>query len=924
MVGRFEAKKSVNRIQNKSINDIFGNKHRYLRFSDHIDNTVLLIRRKKSKKDGIMASIDDMSQSHNALAEVPLAGYTDRLSARPGDTVKFYLSAAATTGNKTSNGETNDQENLLNNGLIPVRARLTSSICADPNPKGQGIIEKDASLYFEERIIGIGHQPVPRGSFAQTCSNLKLSSLSLSTNVRKIKIELWFYPTLIPATKRHTTRKKPVVQNIWSWGEGFRLDLLPTGQLNVLFNNKEKLSEITKWEASCTATKTLKQKRWYHITTVLELSGDNKTDLSCHISIKEKDDDGTILTRSSSTAIPTLAAVGDNQILTPLDSINAPFALATDGSLNGRLEDPCIKIETENAGEHLFASWDTSHYNSADLWDIPCNDGLMCASKESDDIGEDYCNHSLILHHHPTRGVKGRRWNGTEFCWTKCPRHYGAIHFHDDDIYDFRWKTDMEWKVPTNIPSGIYIMRFVTTTSDATTLDDPQHEEALPIFICAPKIPVSVSTLEGDANHAPTTTKQNKLALLIPTFTYVMYGNHARPDFEKDMWLARTKQASPASYPYNPVIFPAYGHSTYDFHSDQSGIHFASHLRPLFNLRPGYITFSRVGGYNDADQETQMNSGTAFCSGLRHFPADSHIVSWLHHFGFDFDVITDHELHREGAEALSQYSTLLTCTHPEYHTPQSLDALQKYRDVQGGNLIYLGGNGFYWKIGASSGPLSKTKDEDNDGPLSCGLLEIRRCEGGVRTWAAEAGEYYNLLDGMYGGLWRNSGRPPSKLAGIGFAAQGSFIGKPYRRTCWDRPDITDWVYAGISEQDAAIFGNFGFSGDGAAGYELDRIDPNDELYQDGDIVILAQADTKADSRYALVPEEVLTPWTNLAGTSNEEAKRADMIYFRVPKSRGQVFSAGSITFCGCLPFNNFENAVSRLIKNVVERFLEED
>jgi N,N-dimethylformamidase len=103
---------------------------------------------------------------------------------------------------------------------------------------------------------------------------------------------------------------------------------------------------------------------------------------------------------------------------------------------------------------------------------------------------------------------------------------------------------------------------------------------------------------------------------------------------------------------------------------------------------------------------------------------------------------------------------------------------------------------------------------------------------------------------------------------------------------------------------------------------LDAIVPTDEFFRDGNIVILAQAHTKADIRYALVPEEVLTPWTNLAGITNEEAKRADMIYFRV-RSGGKVFSVGSITFCGCLPYNNFENNISRLIKNVVDHFLEE-
>jgi N,N-dimethylformamidase len=68
---------------------------------------------------------------------------------------------------------------------------------------------------------------------------------------------------------------------------------------------------------------------------------------------------------------------------------------------------------------------------------------------------------------------------------------------------------------------------------------------------------------------------------------------------------------------------------------------------------------------------------------------------------------------------------------------------------------------------------------------------------------------------------------------------------------------------------------------------------------------------------------VLTPWTNLAGTSNEEAKRADIIYFRVQESGAQVFSVGSITFCGSLPFNNYENNISRMVKNVVEHFMKE-
>ena len=64
--------------------------------------------------------------------------------------------------------------------------------------------------------------------------------------------------------------------------------------------------------------------------------------------------------------------------------------------------------------------------------------------------------------------------------------------------------------------------------------------------------------------------------------------------------------------------------------------------------------------------------------------------------------------------------------------------------------------------------------------------------------------------------------------------------------------MTDWVFRGITDTE---LGNFGLSGDGAAGYELDSIDPADLKVQDGEIVVLAQAYTNEDKRFILVPED---------------------------------------------------------------------
>ena len=48
--------------------------------------------------------------------------------------------------------------------------------------------------------------------------------------------------------------------------------------------------------------------------------------------------------------------------------------------------------------------------------------------------------------------------------------------------------------------------------------------------------------------------------------------------------------------------------------------------------------------------------------------------------------------------------------------------------------------------------------------------------------------------------------------------------------------------------------------------------------------------------------------------------RADMVHYETPWG-GEVFAVGSITFCGSLPWNGFDNPVARLMGNLLRRFL---
>src|SRR5690606_42001693 len=70
-------------------------------------------------------------------------------------------------------------------------------------------------------------------------------------------------------------------------------------------------------------------------------------------------------------------------------------------------------------------------------------------------------------------------------------------------------------------------------------------------------------------------------------------------------------------------------------------------------------------------------------SDLKHYPADSHHIAWLEAKGYDYDLITDWELHHEGYDLLKPYRVVMTGSHPEYHTREMLDALETYRDNGG-------------------------------------------------------------------------------------------------------------------------------------------------------------------------------------------------------------------------------------------------
>ncbi len=441
----------------------------------------------------------------------------------------------------------------------------------------------------------------------------------------------------------------------------------------------------------------------------------------------------------------------------------------------------------------------------------------------------------------PLRAVKGPDWDGSAQDWKVRPDHYDAIHFHDDDLSDCRWSTDFTWTVPDDLPSGLYAARLVTERMAA-----PDY---VPVWV-RPRAPTA------------------RTVFLASSATYMAYANYRVMNRSNlyEMYLGMVPELVPDDLYLN--VHPELGDSLYTVHSDGSGMAISSRHRPILNMRPN--------------------------AALSAFADDGWILSFLKAAALDCDVLTDEDLDREGSAALEGYDVVVTGNHPEYVSTRMWDALTDHLG-RGGHLVYLGGNGFYWRVAFH-----------REVP---GVIELRRAEDGSRPWEAEPGEYYHAFTGEYGGLWRRVGRPPQTLLGVGFSASGFDVSRPYTRMPGaDRPEVA-FLFEGVPE---TVIGDFGIAGGGAAGQEIDRYD--ETLGSLAEAIILATATGHTEEM--MISKEDMPAANYMIGAPDNPLCRADMVWFATA-SGGSVFSTGSIAWAAALPHDGFRNPVARITGNAI-------
>tara|TARA_Y100000588_G_C14280960_1_gene937079 strand:+ start:8810 stop:11017 length:2208 start_codon:yes stop_codon:yes gene_type:complete len=730
-----------------------------------------------------------------------IVGYSDRLSVRPGQTIKFMVSCEASS----------------------YRAEIVRLRHTDDNPNGPGFKTEKQLTSIEGKYKG-HYQPIHTGSYASISHDPLLNCTNGFT------IQSWIFPT---TPKRGVQGILTKFSRVDESGYGLYID--ENGSLSLWLGSRENLIKVGTGSA-------LQERVWYFVAASYD-PANNEVQLFQKQQTQWPDRKAEASIRKSVHSGAVNASQGD--LLIGASRTPVSMDSAAQNHFNGKIDNPRIySCVIEDIGKEL-----TRPVSVVGNWDF----SLDISSNRISDTGPNGF-HGILINL-PTRAVTGHNWNGNVSDFNVEPSHYAAIHFHDDDLEDARWDLGFEWKVPENFLSGVYSVH----------LETEEEEEDYVTFFVVPVKPHS------------------RIAFLVPTLTYQVYANHRYIDLMRAML---EREGIESNVPEDKYMKKHSLLSGYDLHSDGSGVCYSSQLRPFLNFRPRY----------------RMPSQSLAAFSPRHLNSDMHLLHWLDNKSFDYDIITDHELHSEGSKLLSSYRVILTGSHPEYWTSQMLEAMELYQ-TGGGRLMYLGGNGFYW-----------VTSFDPERPH---IVEVRRWRG-TRAWEAAPGECFHSTTGEIGGIWRFRNREPQKMVGVGFTAQGSGENRPYIRKPDSLKDEVAFIFDGVGEDE--LIGDFPalVLEHGAGGFEIDRLDHIQGTPKHA--LLLASAGGFSDT-YQITIEDQLCCNPNTGGSRNAMV-RSDMIYMEGQKG-GATFSVGSISWCSCLSYNGSNNNVSQITENVLRRFSED-
>ncbi|REJ94526.1 MAG: LamG domain-containing protein [Planctomycetota bacterium] len=309
-----------------------------------------------------------------------------------------------------------------------------------------------------------------------------------------------------------------------------------------------------------------------------------------------------------------------------------------------------------------------------------------------------------------------------------------GLRLASDDLYDCRWEPSHKVRIPDDARSGFYVGRYEYTLNGSERM---YHT----LFFVRPK--------RG--------AKKPPVCLLAATNTYRAYTY--RPFAEVPPTLT-WNDYSTSNAPGNPPHYSFYnGHK-------------AGHVCYRLGLR--------MPSPNSSPYSTSMSHGTEH--NYSHLTkADRFTELWLAESGYDYDVITDLDLH-QNPDILDGYQVFIVNGHSEYWSVEMRDHVDKYLE-QGGNAIVMSGNTMFWRV---------TYDPNYE------TIECRKIDApGNPIAPSKRGESYHSDDWQQGGLMRDCGYPAWPVLGLEclgwdgeVEAMGPFVAENVDHFLYNEPEAT--------------------------------------------------------------------------------------------------------------------------------------
>jgi hypothetical protein len=413
-----------------------------------------------------------------------------------------------------------------------------------------------------------------------------------------------------------------------------------------------------------------------------------------------------------------------------------------------------------------------------------------------------------------------------------------GLRLASDDLYDCRWQISETWEVPLDESPGLYVARIGWERNGRTQWTH---------------VPFVV--------RRAGTQPRSKLLVVCSTNTWHAY-NGAPFGVWPDSLHAVIGTGGLPNSPGDPPAF-----CLYRAHAGGQGTYQMGRRMPCPAAGP-YVL------YGDATRYSHLMRAERFL----------HV--WLEQSGYDYDMVTDLDVHQNPALFEGRACVVLN-GHSEYWSLPALQGLEAYL-ADGGNLCVMSGNSLFWRV---------SFNEDGS------VMECRKVDApGDQLPASRRGECWHSQDGERGGLLRECGFPGWGLCGLetlGWNNQGNPKNfGPYHVAAADHFLFIQPEDTGLKNGDA-----FGQGPDGglplANGHEIDvRLSTLKRMQQE------------PDPEGGLVPSDPdgivllangVIPWKEggaafdyyFRGIRPVTDQGGEMIYWERSQG-GRVFNAGSI------------------------------